>query len=86
MPAVAVIAGAPHLTVSVRLSGGTSDITAIPQFSSDLVNWSNSASVLQLRQSVAGDDGRVTWEYYDAATLSTNGHRFVRFQFNANLH
>ena len=86
VPAVAVIAGAPHLTVSVRLSGGTSDITAIPQFSSDLVNWSNSASVLQLRQSVAGDDGRVTWEYYDAATLSTNGHRFVRFQFNANLH
>jgi hypothetical protein len=85
-PAVETINGAPHLTVSLCLSGGASDITAVPQFSSDLVTWSNDASVLQLLQSVPDDDGRVTWKYYDTAVLSTNAHRFVRFQFNVNLH
>jgi hypothetical protein len=86
VPAVETINAAPHLTVSIRLSGGASDVTAIPQFSSDLVNWSNNPSILQLLQSVAGDDGRVTWKYYDTAALSTNAQRFVRFQFNFNLH
>jgi len=70
-----------------RLGFGTaSDVTAIPQFSSNLVNWSNDVSILQLLQSVPGDDGRITWKYYDTAVLSTNAHRFVRFQFNVNLH
>ena len=84
--AVETINAAPHLTVSIRLSGGASDVTAIPQFSNDLVTWSNNSSILQLLQSVAGDDGRVTWKYYDTAALSTNAQRFVRFQFNVNLH
>jgi hypothetical protein len=84
--AVEIVNAAPHLTVSIVLSGGASDVMAIPQFSSDLVNWSNNPSVLQLMQSVAQDDGRVTWKYCDTATLRTNAHRFVRFQFKANLH
>jgi hypothetical protein len=86
VPAVETINAAPHLTVSIRLSGGASDVTAIPQFSTNLVTWSNDASVLQLLQSVPGDDGRVTWKYYDTTALGTNAHRFVRFQFNVNLH
>ena len=86
VPAVETINAAPHLTVSIRLSGGASDVTAIPLFSSDLATWSNNASVLQLLQSVAGDDGQVTWKYYDTAALSTNAQRFIRFQFNFNLH
>jgi hypothetical protein len=86
VPAVETINAAPHLTVSIQLSAGASDVTAVPQFSSDLVTWSNDASVLQLLQSVPGDDGRVTCKYYDTAVLSTNAHRFVRFQFNVNLH
>jgi hypothetical protein len=86
VPAVETINAASHLTVSLCLSGGASDVTTTPQFSSDLVTWSNDASVLQLLQSVPGDDSRVTWKYYDTAVLSTNTHRFVRFQFNVNLH
>jgi hypothetical protein len=68
------------------LSGGASDVTVVPQFSSDLVNWSNDPSVLQLLQSVAGDDGRITWKYYDAAALTANPQQFVRFRFNVSLH
>jgi hypothetical protein len=86
VPAVETINTAPHLTVSLRLSGGASDITVTPQFSSDLVTWSNNASILQLLQSTPGDDGRMTWKYYDTAALTTNVQRFVRFQFNINLH
>ena len=86
VPAVETINAAPHLTVSLHLSGGASDVTAIPQFSSNLVAWSNNPAILQLLQSVPGDDGRVTWKYYDTAVPSTNAHRFVRFQFNVNLH
>ncbi len=86
MPAVETINAAPHLTVSLRLSGGASDVTVVPQFSSNLVNWSNNPSILQLLSSVPGDDGRVTWKYYDTAELNTNAQRFVRFQFNFNLH
>jgi hypothetical protein len=86
VPAVETINADPHLTVSLRLSGGASDVTAIPQFSSDLVTWSNNASILQLLQSMAGEDGRVTWKYYDTAALRTNARRFVRFQFNVSLH
>ncbi len=86
IPAVETINAAPHLTVSLRLSGGASDVTAVPQFSRDLVTWSNNPSILQLLSSVPGDDGRVNWKYYDTAALSTNAQRFVRFQFNFNLH
>jgi hypothetical protein len=86
MPAVETINAAPHLTVALRLAGGASDVTVVPQFSSNLVTWSNNPSILQLLSSVAGDDGRVTWKYYDTATLNTNTQRFVRFQFNFDLH
>ena len=37
VPAVETINAAPHLTVSLRLSGGASDVTAVPQFSNDLM-------------------------------------------------
>ena len=84
--AVETVGSDPHLIVSLKLSGGASDVTAVPQFSSDLANWSNDPSILQLMQSVAGDDGRVTWKYYDTAALRTNARRFVRFQFNVSLH
>jgi hypothetical protein len=86
IPAVEAINAAPHLTVSIRLSGGASDVTTVPQFSSDLATWSNNASILQLLQTTPGDDGRVNWKYYDTAALTTNAQRFVRFQFNFNLH
>jgi hypothetical protein len=86
VPAVETINAAPHLTVSLRLSGGASDVTVVPQYSSDLATWSNNASILQLLQSTPGDDGRMTWKYYDTAALTTNVQRFVRFQFNINLH
>jgi len=76
----------PHLTVSLKWSGGASDVVVVPQFSSDLVNWTNDPSVLQLLQSVAGDDGRVTWKYCDTAALTATPQRFIRFQFNVSLH
>jgi len=81
-----IIGGNPHLTFSIKLSGGASDVTVVPQFSSDLVNWSNDPSTLQLLQSVAGDDGRVTWKYWDTAPLTANPQRFIRFLFNTSLH
>ena len=86
VPAVETINGDRHLTVSLRLSGGASDVTVVPQFSSDLVTWSSNASILQLLSSVPGDDGRVTWKYYDTTAVSANARRYVRFQFNFNLH
>jgi hypothetical protein len=86
VPAIEAINAAPHLTFSILLSGGASDVTVIPQFSSDLLTWSNNASILQLLQSTADDDGRVAWKYYDTSALTTNAQRFVRFQFNFNLH
>jgi hypothetical protein len=84
--AVETVGSDPHLTVSLKLSGGASDVTAVPQFSSDLVNWSNDSAILQLMQSVTGDDGRVTWKYRDTAPLTANARRFVRFQFIVSLH
>jgi len=84
--AVETVGPDPHLTVSLKLSAGASDVTVVPQFSSDLVNWSTDPSVLQLMQSVPGDDGRVTWKYYDTAALAANPRQFVRFQFNVSLH
>jgi len=84
--AVETVGSDPHLTVSLKLAGGASDVTVVPQFSSDLVNWSYDPSILQLMQSVTGEDGRVTWKYWDTATLTTSPQRFVRFQFNVSLH
>jgi hypothetical protein len=53
---------------------------------SDLVNWSNNPAVLQLLQTTAGEDGRITCEYFDTAVLNANSQRFVRFQFNVSPH
>ncbi len=83
-PVVETLNDEPHLTFSIRVSGGASDITVIPQVSSDLVTWSSNDATLQLLESTPGDDGRVTLKYYDTAVLTTNAKRFVRFQFKAN--
>jgi hypothetical protein len=85
-PAVEIINAVPHLTFSILLSGGASDATVVPQFSSDLVTWSNDPASLQLLQSAKTEDGRVNWKYYDTAGLNANVQRFVRFQFNLDLH
>ena len=85
-PAVEIINAAPYLTFSILLSGGASDMTVVPQFSSDLVTWSNDPATLQLLQSAKTEDGRVNWKYYDTAGLNANVQRFVRFQFDLDLH
>jgi hypothetical protein len=84
-PAMEMINSEPHLAVAIRLSGGASDITVIPQLSNDLATWTSNPSVLQLLSAVGDEDGRITYKYFDASTLSNNSQRFVRFQFNASL-
>jgi hypothetical protein len=85
-PAVETINAEPHLTISLQLSGGASDVSVTPQWSADLLGWSSSSSILQPLPAVAGEDGRITCRYFDAASLATNSQRFVRFQFNVSPH
>ena len=82
--AVETINSDPHFTVALRLSGGASDVVVVPQISSDLVNWSNNPAALQLLQTTAGEDGRITCKYFDTTVPNANQQRFVRFQFNVS--
>jgi len=84
--AVETVGSDPHLTVSLKLSGGASDVTITPQVSSDLLNWSSGPPAVQLLQTIPGEDGRTTYQYYDASPVSANQQRFFRFQFNVSLH
>jgi hypothetical protein len=80
-PSIETVNGDNHLVVSIQMSGGADDITVTPQISNDLKNWSSGPPDVQLLQTIAGDDGRVTRRYYDTSPVAASQHRFVRFQF-----
>jgi hypothetical protein len=85
-PAIETVNADLHLVVTLQVSGGAGDVTIVPQISSDLLNWASGAPDIQLLQTTLSEDGRATYRYYDASTLSANRQRFVRFQFYVSLH
>jgi hypothetical protein len=86
LPTIETVNADKHLVVAMLVSGGAGDVMITPQISSDLLNWSNGAPAVQLLQAIPGEDGRVTYKYYDASTVSANQQRFIRFQYSVTLH
>jgi hypothetical protein len=86
VPTIETVNADQHLVVTIQLSGGAGDVTIVPQVSSDLLTWASGSPEVQLLQTIPADDGRKTYRYYDASTVSANQQRFFRFRYDVSLH